>query len=152
MGVTAKARASTALVGETSLSPEDVLNLIKEKAGKVKTSGMRTLNTGLYDIGATVNVMRESGSSLTLSLTSGKKLVELCTFPAAAVNGGDRTKVTIGGLSTYKTSQQKILFFIPAGPKTIFGMSKYKQFLEDTRDAIVAADPSASLRIEQLAG
>jgi hypothetical protein len=83
-------------------------------------------------------------------LTSGKRLVQLCTFSAAATTNDDgRTAIRIGGLETYGTQQQKLLFFIPAGPKMILGMDPYKRFLSVATAALQAADPTADLTVQQ---
>ncbi len=150
MGVTAKARSGTSLSGTTTLTPDEVVGLVKEIAGAKLGGGASLLTTGAANIGANVNIVREAGSKLTLSLTSGKKLVELCTFPMSADAGPDGgTKLSIGGLATYKTSQEKLLMVIPIGPKQILGMAPYKKFLKRVDEAIRQKDPAASLTISQ---
>ncbi len=152
MGVTAKSRASTSLDGDTALEPKQVIDLIREVAGSVKGGGASLLTTGFANAGAQVNVVRASGTSLRMSLTSGKQLVELCTFSATArANGDGRTVLRVGGLETYRTQQEKLLFLVPVGPKQIYGMAPYKKFLAAIQSALQAKDPSASVAIAQAA-
>lgn len=150
MGITARQRASVQLLGTTLLSPSDVIGLVKGGTLDVKGGGKSLLTTGVWNIGAHVNVVRSSETSAVLALTSGKKLVELCTFTASAKSvEGAATEVRVGGLETYKTSQQKLWFLIPVGPKMIHGMDPYKKYLNAVADRIRAADPAAVLTIAQ---
>ena len=150
MAITAKARSRTALVGSSALSAEEIADLLRSTSQKVKGGGASLLTTGIANLGATVNIVRDAGTSLTMSLTSGKQLVELCTFSAELSAGTDgRTNVRVGGLETYKTSQSKFLMLIPTGPKQIYGMAPYKKFLAALSVTIKAKDPSASLVVTQ---
>lgn len=151
MGVTAKQRASLALKGETGLSPEAVCAAVKEVAAAVHGGGKSLLTTGVANVGAQVHVVSESDGQLRFAITSGKKLVKLCTFSAAARRHGDRTQVTVGGVDSYRTQQSKLLMFIPVGPKQIYGMDPYKRFLTAVNEHIASIDPSASLSIGQAA-
>lgn len=151
MGITAKSRASLALRGTTSLSAEEVKSVIQDVAKATKGGRGSLLTTGLANIGAHVSIARDSGEKVALALTSGKKLVELCTFSATVSANGAGTKVRVGGLETYKTNQEKLLFFIPVGPKMIMGMGPYKAFLNGLADEIRARDSSASVTVEQTA-
>ena len=150
MGITAKQRATFALRGTSSLAPEKVLEIIEGASGVAKGGGKSLLTTGFTNLGAQVNIHRRTATQLDLSLTSGKKLVELGTLSAEATAGLEgRTKVRIGGLDTYKTQQSKFLFIIPVGPKQIYGMDLYKRFLKAVSDELLAADPSAKLDMAQ---
>lgn len=152
MGMTAKQRATTALRGQTALSPDEVMEIVRSTTNAVKGGGGSLLTTGITNLGARVNIVKDHASSMTLSLTSGKQLVELCTFDAQANRMGDRTGVVIGGLDTYKTQQSKLLYFIPAGPKKIYGMAPYKKFLAAIADELRRRDASASIEIAQAGG
>lgn len=150
VGVTAKARSTTRLTGTSALTTEEVLGVVREGAASVKGGGASLLTTGVWNIGAHITVVRETTDGLELSLTSGKKLVELCTFSADVLAAeSSRVRVRVGGLETYKTTQEKMLGFIPVGPKMIPGMSPYKKFLSAVRERLTALDPSAELTIEQ---
>lgn len=149
MGITAKQRAATSLKATTSLSEAEVITVIKRAAGEIKGGGAGLLTTGPQNIGAHVNIVREQGSTLSLSLSSGKKLIQLCTFSAKVTSVGDKRTVQVGGLQTYKTSQSKLFFLIPIGPKQIFGMAPYKNFLEAVASGLRAADPRATVSISQ---
>lgn len=149
MGITARQRASVQLLGTTSLSPSEVIELVKGGTLDVKGGGKSLLTTGIWNIGAHVNIVRSTETSAVLALTSGKKLVELCTFTAAASASDGATEVRVGGLETYKTSQQKLWFLIPVGPKMIHGMDPYKKYLSAVAERIRAADPAAQLTIAQ---
>jgi hypothetical protein len=151
--VSAQTRASLSLTGSTRLDPATVLATVKTAAAGVKGGGASLLTTGLQNLGAQVNVENERDSHLALSVTSGKRLVELCTFSAVAQGGkGGGTAVTIGGLETYKTTQSTVLGFIPVGPKMIAGYAPYKNFLNVVADAIRSADGDATIQIAEHVG
>lgn len=148
VAITAKQRSRTALRGDTLLSGPDVLSLVKTASSGVKGGGASLLTTGLRNIGAQVNLESESRTTLHLSLSSGKRLVDLCSFTAAVgSDGAGRTTVRIGGLDAYRTQQQKFLYLIPVGPKQILGMAPYKRFLQLAAELITEADPSARLTV-----
>jgi hypothetical protein len=149
VGITAKQRATTALTGTTTLSPADTLATIKAACGTVKGGGASLLTTGIRNLGAQVNINSESADTLRLSISSGKRLVELCSFSATVSTDGPRTRVRVGGLDAYKTQQKKLLMLIPIEPKQIFGMAPYKKVLEGIQAAITAQDPAAQLTIQQ---
>ncbi len=149
MGITAKQRAMTALHAITSLSHADAITAIKRAAGAVKGGGASLLTTGVANIGAQVNIMREQNNTLKFSLTSGKQLVELCTFTAEVKDDGGKRTVRVGGLDTYKTQQRKLWFLIPVGPKQIYGMAPYKKFLDAVAAELTTSDPNASITIAQ---
>jgi hypothetical protein len=149
MGITAKQRATTALTATTTLTEAEVLTAIKRAAGIVKGGGASLLTTGVANIGAQVNVMRETERSLALSLTSGKKLVELCTFSAVVASAGNVRTVRVGGLETYKTQQRKWMYLVPIGPKQIYGMAPYKKFLDAVATELNATDPQVTVTIAQ---
>lgn len=150
MGITAKARSTVRITGTTQLSPEQVLEIVREGASTTKGGGASLLTTGIWNIGAQIVVARADDSSLTMALTSGRNLVELCTF-SARVNreATGRTGVLVGGLETYKTQQQKLYYVIPVGPKQIPGMSPYKRFLDSVHRRILESDPTADVQIAQ---
>ena len=56
--------------------------------------------------------------------------------------------IQIGGLETYKTTQQKMLIFIPVAPKTIWGYPLYRYFLDVVASALSQSDPSAQVSVE----
>lgn len=148
MGV--KKRASLALTAQTTLDPAKVHSMVKEAAGQVKGGGTSLLTTGWVNIGAQVNIEREATGSIDLSITSGKRLLELCTFPAKISRDGGLTQLRVGGLETYKHHQQSI-FFIPVTPKMIEGMAPYKQFLANLGALLQAGDPAAQVTIAESA-
>lgn len=147
MAITAKARARTALVAKTTLEPQQALDVVKAAAGEVQGGGLSLLTSGLQNLGSAVHIENESPGMLDLSINSGKRLVELCTFSATAHSQDCRTELKVGGLETYKTNQPKLLYVIPLSPKSIAGVSPYKRFLEGVREALMAADPSAAASI-----
>lgn len=148
LAITAKQRSRTALRGDTALRGPDVLTLIKTAASGVKGGGASLLTTGVRNIGAQLNLESESPTTLHLSLSSGKRLVDLCSFTAVVgSDGAGRTTVRVGGLDAYRTQQQKYLYFIPVGPKQILGMAPYKHFLQLAAELISEADPSARLTV-----
>lgn len=95
-----------------------------------------------------MNLEGDTPTTLRTSITSGKKLVKLCTFSVrVSQDGSGRTNLRLGGLDNYRTQQQRLLMVIPAGPKPILGMAPYKRFLEVAAELISDADPSAELTI-----
>jgi hypothetical protein len=147
MAVTAKARAQTALQATTSLELAAVLALIKQATGAVKGGGASLLTSGVQNLGAQVHVEHEQPDRLRLSITSGKRLVELCTFSAAVKAENGHTVLRIGGLETYKTSQPRLFYLIPSGPKSIAGFSPYKRFLEHVAAELRANDSAANVSV-----
>jgi hypothetical protein len=147
MAITAKSRARTALSATTALSPDEALAAVKAATGEAKGGGASLLTSGLTNAGARVHVEREKSGRLSLSITSGKRLVELCTFSATARQSRGKTKLTVGGLDTYKTKQGTLFYLIPLGPKAIHGFSLYKRFLDQVATQLKARDTSASIAI-----
>src|ERR1019366_7610250 len=110
MAITAKHRARLQLRADTRLDPTSALAIVKAATGTVKGGG------------AKVQINGEAASRLQLSITSGKRLIRLCTFSAEVVSEGGRTQLRVGGLETYRTNQAHFFYVIPAGPKAIAGM------------------------------
>lgn len=145
--VRAKTRAQTRLSVTTALHGSAALGVVRNATELVRGGGASLLTTGMWNIGAQVHVEQESADRLSLSITSGKRLVELCTFSATVSPNGAGTTLTVGGLETYKTSQEKLYFVIPAGPKKIMGFAPYKKFLAAVEQEILRADPAATVTI-----
>jgi hypothetical protein len=148
VAVTAKARARTALLASTHLKPDEVLDVVKSATGQVKGGGASLMTSGVTNAGAQVHTEQEHADRLALSITSGKRLLELCTFAAIASQNSEQTSLTVGGLETYKTSQSRFLGIIPIGPASIPGFSLYKRFLSEIETQLQAADPLASISIQ----
>ena len=140
--MSATTRAQLRLDATTSMNANDALKVVKIAAGRVKGGGASLLTTGLQNAGAQVNVERESASRLAMSITSGRRLIELCTFSAVADSRNGTTTLRVGGLETYKTTQSTYLF-IPIGPKMIAGYAPYKKFLQEVEAELHVADPAA---------
>jgi hypothetical protein len=149
--MSAKARAGLSLTATTALSPEAALDVVKQSAAKVKGGGKSLLTSGLMNLGAEVHVEEERPGRLGLSITSGKRIVELCTFSARAGADGERNKLVVGGLERYKTSQSRMFYVIPAGPKRIAGYDPYRRFLEQIAADLRAADAAINVSIAQAA-
>ncbi len=147
--MSAQSRASLALRATTTLAPDAALALVKVATGNVKGGGASLLTTGLQNVGARVHVEREQAGKLELSINSGKRIVELCTFTAAATTANGMTNLQVGGLARYKTSQSTVLGFIPVGPKQIAAMSPYKRFLEAVAAVIRETDPTAQVTVAE---
>lgn len=144
--MSAKTRAQLRLEATTTMNADDALKAVKIAATRVKGGGASLLTTGLQNAGAQVNVEREDNGHLAMSITSGRRIVELCTFSAAASSANGATSLTVGGLQTYKTTQSTV-FFIPVGPKMIAGYAPYKRFLEEVSAELHAADGAAAVSI-----
>jgi len=149
MSVMAKSRATLAIRGTTNLDPAAVLGLIKSSTDAVKGGGSSLLTSGISNLGAKVHLERESETKLWLSINSGKRLLELCTFTAEVTEDSGRTRLRVGGLDSYKTSQSKFFVVVPAGPKAIHGLDIYKRYLDAVASAIRSSDPQASLTVAQ---
>lgn len=147
MAITAKSRASLRLSCVTSLSPTEALECVRRATGDVRGGGASVLTSGVKNLGAQVHVERESPSGLGLSITSGKRIIELCTFAARTAEKEGTTHLVVGGLATYKTTQEKLFYLIPIGPKAIAGISPYKRFLDAVAEQLVTKDPSAQIDI-----
>ena len=151
MAITAKSKVQFRLAATTVLSPSDALNIIRQSATTVKKGGgVNAMNFNLLNMKAQVNVERESADRLALSITSFDRRVELCTFSArvSSSNSDGKTRLQIGGLETYKTTQQKMFIFIPVGPKSIWGYPLYRHFLDVVASALSQSDPSAQVSVE----
>jgi hypothetical protein len=142
-----QSRAQFKLTATITAEPAKVLATIKEAAGAVKGGGVSLLTTGVANVGATVHVERETADGLSLSITSGKRLVELCTFSAKVSVNGSSCTVQVGGLDRYKTSQSRIFGFIPSGPKMILGYDPYKRFLSEVENRLRALDPTVNVTV-----
>jgi hypothetical protein len=152
MAVTAKARARTALLAGTNLSLGDALDVVKAATNLAKGGGTSLMTSGVVNVGAQIHIEEEHPDRLELSITSGKRVVELCTFAAIAVQEEGWTSLTVGGLQSYKTSQSRLFGFIPMGPASITGFSLYKRFLNAVSTQLQTADPEASISIQDPAG
>lgn len=149
MVASARSRAQLRLAATTLLSPSDALEVVRQAAGTVKGGGSSLLTSGLQNLGAQVNIERESSDRLALSITSGKRIFELCTFSARVGPGADgRTRLIVGGLETYKTNQTRLYMVIPLGPKQIAGYDPYKRFLNAVAAVLNGRDSSAQISIE----
>jgi hypothetical protein len=156
VGMAGKApeRVKTALRATTSLSPEAALDIVRAASGQVKGGGKSLATVGLVggvealaNVGATVHVEEETANSLGLSITSGKRVAELCTFTAHADSVDGKTELRVGGLATFKATQSALLGFIPVGPKVIHGFDLYKRLLSAIEASVKAQDPAASIAI-----
>lgn len=145
--MSASNRAKLHLEASLAVHPVAVLQNVRVAAQQVKGGGASLLTTGLQNIGAQVNVEREAHDRLVLSITSGKRLVELCTFSAVVRPDGQNTALCVGGLETYRTTQSTMLGFIPVGPKMIAGYAPYKRFLEAVAAHLQGLSADATVRI-----
>ncbi|MFT4261985.1 MAG: hypothetical protein QM572_01260 [Nocardioides sp.] len=145
-GWSAKRRATLHLRASTLLDADAALHLVKETVPHVVGAGMSLLTSGIGSANARVNVTGEQPGRVDLSISAVAGT--FCTFEAAAATEAGRTLLTVGPLSTYATSQEK-LYGIPATPKTIAGMDLYRRFLDAVHDAVAAADGTASIRVTQ---
>jgi hypothetical protein len=142
--VTAKGRSKLRLQVTTSLAPAAALDAVRAATGAGKGGGVSLLTTGIVNLSAGVHVETESPTRLGLSITSGKRLVELCTFSAEVTQSGEATSLRVGGLETYKTLQTKT-YGVPVGPKRIMGYDPYRRFLEEAAAKVLDGDPGAAV-------
>jgi len=125
-----------------------VLSIVKGAIGQVKGGGASLMTSGIANAGARAHVEEEHADRLALSINSGKRLLELCTFAAITAQNAGQTSLTVGGLETFKTSQSRLLGIIPIGPASIPGFSLYKRLLSEIQTQLQAADPLASTSIQ----
>jgi hypothetical protein len=137
-----------ALNASTSLEPAAALAVVKQAAESVKGGGISLLTSGIANVGAQVHVEREQPDRLSLSITSGKRIIELCTFSAQVSASGDRTRLRVGGLERYKTSKSTF----PPSPKSIMGYDLYRRFLDAVEGGLRASDRGAEVTIAGPAG
>lgn len=149
MGITAKQRATYRLTGTTTLAPSEIFRLTKDLGAEVKGGGKSLVTTGLWNLGAHVEVVSEASDSQQLEIRSLKKKYTVAKFRARANVSDGKTSITVGGLDWYQTHQQKLLLFIPIGPKMIEGMDPYHRFIDALGSAIRSQDPSAQITIGQ---
>lgn len=150
VAITTKARVQLRLVATTALSPSDALSVVRQAIGDTKKGGgVNVLNFSVLNMSAQVNIAREFPNRLALSITSLDRHVELCTFSARVTeqDANGKTRLQIGGLETYKTTQQRALVFIPVAPASIWGYPLYKHFLDVVAAALSQHDPSASVSV-----
>jgi hypothetical protein len=150
----APAKIKTRLEARTQLSPDEALNVVREASGEVKGGGKGILTAGavagiggLANVGSAVHVEESGQDSLGLSITSGKRLVELCTFKASCEQADDGTVLRVGGLTTFKATQSTALGFIPIGPKVVMGFDAYKRLLTAVEGGLKQRDPAATVTI-----
>jgi hypothetical protein len=149
-GITTKARVQLRLVATTVLSPSDILSVVRQVVGDTKKGGgVNVLNFSVLNMSARVNIAHEFPNRLALSITSLDRRVELCSFSARVTepDANGKTRLQIGGLETYKTTQQRVLMLIPVAPASIWGYPLYKHFLDVVAAALSQRDPSASVSI-----
>lgn len=143
--ITSKSRAKLRLQAMTSMDPPAVLDVVRASGGPGKGGGVSLLTTGISNLSAGVHVETETDTKLGLSITSGKRLVELCTFSAEVMRSDGATSLRVGGMETYKTVQTKAYGLVPAGPKRIMGYDPYRHFLEEIAARLLDADPAATI-------
>jgi hypothetical protein len=150
----APAKVQTRLEATTRLSPDEALNVVREASRAVKGGGKGILTAGavagvggLANVGAAVHVEESGPNSLGLSITSGKRVVELCTFKASCEQADGATALRVGGLTTYKATQSTALGFIPIGPKVVMGFDPYKRLLAAVESGLKQRDPTATVTI-----
>ncbi|MGH7666863.1 MAG: hypothetical protein ACREN1_06080 [Candidatus Dormibacteria bacterium] len=152
MASSVKARASLALTATTALPPPEISDVVRHATDSTKGGGKSLLTTGVANVGAHVHIEREDLNQLALSITSGRRLVELCSFSAKMTVHGAASSLRVGGLERYKTTQPKLFYVVPAGPKSIFGYDLYRRFLEAVSDGLQERDSGANVAIAQMAG
>jgi hypothetical protein len=128
------------------LDPAAVLAVVKRATDDIKGGGKSLLTTGVVNAGARVHIEGETPNKLALSINSGKRLVELCTFSAQASTEGGKTRLRVGGLERYKTNQSRFML-IPVGPRMILGYDPYRRFLGAVAAGLREQDTSAEVSI-----
>lgn len=150
----APAKVRTRLEAHTRLAPNEALDVVREASAEVRGGGKGILTAGavagiggLANVGSAVHVEESDPDSLGLSITSGKRLVELCTFKASCKHSDGTTILRVGGLKTFKSTQPTALGFIPIGPKVVMGFDAYKRLLVAVETVLKQRDPNATVTI-----
>lgn len=135
--------ANNGLVGRTTSSAADLLKMAEAVATSQKSDFFR-------DLGPIAVTARASNRiELTVLGGVGNKYKQL-VFDVATSADGDATVVRTH-ISYYRTSQNTVLYFIPAGPKLMSHYATYKLFLERFSATIREADRAAVLRVSDAA-
>ena len=71
---------------------------------------------------------------------------KLMIFEVRLSGNGDKQVMT-SRIMSYRTSQQKFLFFIPMEPRKLVGLSVYDKFIERFGELSRHADPAASVAV-----
>ncbi len=138
MAIIAKTRAQLALHATTRLHQKKTLDLVRVAVGAVRGGGTSLLTSGLQNIGAQVHVERASDSALALSITSGKRLIELCTFSAHVTNGSDgMTLLRVGGLEILPHLTTEDVRVHPGRPEVDRGIRRVQAIPEPRRGRVV---------------
>ncbi len=139
--------AATQLEGTSNLPATDVLALVRRVAETVKPPSV-SLSLTRFEVGAGQRVVVEQASESALTLAiKNMKLVRFCNFPAVASKSDGVTRVRVGPLDQFKTSQPTMLGFIPTGSKQLVGSALYRQFLDAVADALRVADSGAEVTV-----
>ena len=67
------------------------------------------------------------------------------TITATTESSSAGSTLTVGGLTYYRTQQNKLLIFIPFGPKRILGYDTYKRVLHLIEVQLLNGDPKAAV-------
>lgn len=147
--ITAAARSQTALNASTSLSPDEVLAIVKQAGEDVKGSGFGRRNGKFVKSEVRPRVIEDHVSWLRIDIGSGwESATPWTVFTAVADKHQDGlTTLKVGGLEKYKTLQSKIFGLIPSRPASIINFGLYKRYLGAIEARLRQADPQATITI-----
>jgi hypothetical protein len=135
--------ARNGLVARTSSAPADVLSMAEAVATSQQTDWFRGLG------GITVTERGEHSREFSVMGGLGGKYKQIVFTVLTGTDSGAtavRTRIAF-----YRTSQNTIMGFIPAGPKLMNNYATYKLFLERLSATLKDADPAAAISISDTA-
>ncbi len=150
--ITAGARARTALTADTALGAAEVLEIVKEVAEEVGTTGRGWHDGQFVKSEVRPRVIEEGAGRMRLGIGTGwegwenaKATAVFSTVTGTAADG--RTTLRVGGLERYRIMQSKFLGLIPSGPAMIFHYGSYKRYLGEVKAELEARDATATVLI-----
>jgi len=121
---------------EVSGAVNTVVRAMGEKAAQVAKVSQKDGLIGLY-------FYNTGALKLRYFLSSGVDMIACVEFK----QGKDGTATVSVSIEDAKTTQQRLLYFIPISPKTVHGLMTYRDFISHLRSEIKAIDNSARITI-----
>lgn len=126
--------AAARLICSTSLPPSRVAEI---------AAGIGTERKGFF---SKVKYVSASAGRLRFTVVGVGGLVEQMTFHVEVTEGNGRAQVRTA-IDTFLTTQQKLLVFIPIGPKEMVAWGAYKAYMRELAEALQREDASVSFEI-----
>lgn len=135
--------AKNGMVASTSSSADDVLRMAEAVGTSQQTDWFR----GLGPIGVTGRTAGSIEFAVLGGLGGKHKQISFAVSTGSEADATTvRTRITF-----FRTSQNTIMGFIPAGPKLMANYSTYRLFLERLTSTMREADPAARITVSDTA-